>query len=95
MLAEVLLAVAGTVTGFGSGWLAARRRPSPAICPCGHAISFHDRNGQCHAQIRRWSLIVGNEFAACTCQHYAGPELISSITMQPVVPRPVTDNDGS
>lgn len=83
---------AGFVTGF-----AVRRRspqaskPEEPICPCGHAVAYHERGvGPCRVEQERrkyngagtW---VGHMYVLCRCQNYAGPEVISSITMRPAV----------
>lgn len=87
--------------GLLGGLALRRRRPavpkSPeAICPCEHSVAFHEAGvGRCHGQERRdrhnkvgdWT---GYEYVPCACQHYAGPELISPVTMRPVVYREVT-----
>lgn len=90
-----LTAGAGLLGGF-----ILRRRPVPkmpeAICPCEHSVAFHEAGvGRCHGQEQRgrynklgeWT---GYEYVPCACQHYAGPELISAVTMRPVVYREIT-----
>lgn len=86
--------------GLLGGLALRRRRPGEpkmpeAICPCEHSVAFHeDGVGRCHGQEQRdkhnkgggW---VGYEYVPCACQHYAGPELISPVTMRPVVYRQV------
>ncbi|GAA4980279.1 hypothetical protein [Actinopolymorpha pittospori] len=48
------------------------------VCGCGHASSFHDEKGRCHAdnQVARWDggSWVGTESVPCSCQKYTGPE---------------------
>lgn len=70
-------------------------KPPEAICPCEHSVAFHEAGvGRCHGQEQRsrynklgeWT---GYEYVPCACQHYAGPELISAVTMRPVVYREI------
>ncbi len=89
--------------GLLAGLLVRRRRPatpkSPEpICPCGGSVSFHEGGtGRCHHQVKRakkwdgFGSAIAYEWVPCACQHYAGPELVSSITMQPTAFRQVTD----
>lgn len=92
--------------GLLSGLLLGRRRRSgpgrfPATCPCGHAVSFHEAGtGVCHAENRREKFNgigeeVGYLYVRCACQRYAGPELLSSVTMQPFGYRQVIDSEAA
>lgn len=71
-----------------------------AMCPCGHAINFHEKlSGPCHAVDREPVSWVGrkptdwDEFD-CNCQVYAGPELIRGTTGLPLLPlSEVIDDD--
>jgi len=74
-----------------------RRTPKriEAICPCKHSVAFHkDLTGPCHGIVDRIMVYnasgkhVGYNDVACTCQGYAGPELISSLTMRPIAELP-------
>lgn len=66
-----------------------RKKPEPltgAICPCQHAINFHEQLiGRCHAEIKRVIQVDvdGNEakwkWVPCPCQVYAGPELLRGL----------------
>jgi hypothetical protein len=98
---EVVLPTATATAGFILGLAVRRPRPAgaqvspPPICPCGGPISFHEGGtGRCHHQVERackWDLYGGElayEWVPCGCLHYAGPELVSSITMQAVSMRP-------
>lgn len=91
-----------TIGGMALAYLAGRatRRPKgqvQAICPCGHAISFHDDLvGLC--RWTEWERVERKNHyeeveVACRCQCYAGPELISSFTMRPITERPTTSED--
>lgn len=77
-----------------------------AICPCKHAINYHDKlSGRCKAVMLRepvqWGLTASGasmptawrEFF-CDCQVYAGPELIRGATGQPLIPLPEIDDRG-
>lgn len=48
------------------------------LCGCGHAPSFHDEKGRCHAlnEVARWDRgkWAGIESVPCSCQKYTGPE---------------------
>jgi hypothetical protein len=99
-----LLTGGGLVSvGYWTGWLVASRRrrgtgprPVEAICPCEHHIGDHEgHTGACHGEVRR-SLyhqgeFYGYEWAPCTCQRYAGPELISMAVAQGFTIREVTE----
>lgn len=89
--------------GYGLGKRAGLSR-SPelvqAICPCKHGINFHEElTGHCHGMMETstYSTSSGTKTKEipCKCQHYAGPELVSSVTMQQIAFRQVTDDEGS
>jgi hypothetical protein len=93
---DFLLGSAVTLIGMASAYgLGKRNRLLPAsvnqaVCPCEHPISFHEGlTGPCHApvQIRSYKPGAGTTTkpGTCRCQHYAGPELISSMTMREVL----------
>ena len=92
-LTDVLAPAAAALAGFAAGIIRARRKrskPAPAICPCEHSVAFHVAGtGVCQETVRResaWSQLgaaVGYTYVACGCQVYAGPEVISSLTMRP------------
>ncbi|GAA2760119.1 hypothetical protein F4554_000326 [Actinopolymorpha rutila] len=48
------------------------------LCGCGHASSFHEERGRCHAlnEVTRWDggRWAGIESVPCNCQKYTGPE---------------------
>lgn len=74
-----------------------RKATMAAVCPCGHAIGFHETmTGRCHGvnmrtEYNKHSEGIGAQPVKCTCQHYSGPELISSLTLRPVAARPTTE----
>lgn len=101
-----LLVALGSMALSAGALYRARKADKPALskamCPCGHAINFHEKlSGRCRQVIRRpitWSDPNRNypiAWAApipCDCQVYAGPELIRGTTGLDVVPLPeVTD----
>ncbi len=96
---DLLFGAGVALATFGVGYrygLRKASRPVKAICPCDHGINFHeDLVGRCHGMMTAstYSTSSGRKEkdVPCTCQHYAGPELISSVTMQPIVVREVTD----
>jgi hypothetical protein len=84
---------AAGLAGFVAGRVT-RRVPGPpgqsdAICPCAHPVSFHQKStGACTGEVRRRHYDslgnrAGTEWVACACLFYAGPEVISSVTMRP------------
>lgn len=86
----------GFFLALGVGLAIGRRRSGPesvgAVCPCGDTINFHEKlTGACAATERvpvRWDTYHRPyEWAElkCDCQAYAGPELISTMTMRPIV----------
>lgn len=76
--------------GLGIGRRAKKPEPNAAICPCKHTIGEHENlTGRCQSQIKRPHYYVngsrnGHEWVKCPCLHYAGPELISSISMRSI-----------
>lgn len=90
------------VLGYRVGRIRQRRAGSgqpPAVCPCGHAIGFHeDQTGKCHEQ-NETRLYTTNSYkdvlVPCECRHYSGPELISAFTLREVAQRPTTTDDGT
>lgn len=90
---------AAFLLGFVSG-RRRRRAGAPAqprpVCPCGHAIGFHEeRDGKCHGEEEQRRFTGPASFrdvmVPCTCLHYSGPELISSFTLREISHRPTTD----
>ncbi|MET0702464.1 MAG: hypothetical protein ABWY93_22645 [Mycobacterium sp.] len=104
MLAASDLVIAGLSIGSGflAGWLVRHRssRTIRPICPCKHAISFHQEGtGRCQFMDRQEFKYNNNGIATsyrqvqCTCQIYAGPEVISALTMRPMTFREVTSDE--
>lgn len=101
-----LLAGAGLLA---TGWVLGRinrRRPGTtsvkAICLCSHHIGEHQKmTGRCVATVDGPDVASRDKYhdvtswvqIPCTCQHYAGPELISSFTMRAIAERPVTTEE--
>lgn len=91
-LLELAIPAATALLGYMVGVARGRRKlpkPVPAVCPCHHAISFHEGGaGICRGTDKRTKYDRFGDFVGytydhpCTCQVYAGPELVSSITMQ-------------
>lgn len=90
------LAVLVSMIGMAGAYrLGARTRPASttadARCPCGHTINFHENlTGICHDRARvgtKYIPSVGERpvMGPCPCQQYAGPELVSSLTMRPII----------
>jgi hypothetical protein len=77
----------------GAYRLGARTRTvkTDARCPCGHTINFHENlTGGCHDTTKVGTTYVASlgerpVMGPCPCQQYAGPELISSLTMRPII----------
>ncbi len=100
-IAQVLVTAGALLVGYIAGARAAWRRrperPPKPVCPCDHAISFHENGtGRCHGTYRRKlysgsGADLGYRDVPCTCQTYAGPELVSSLTMRPIALRSSTD----
>jgi hypothetical protein len=84
----VLATVAGMVLAYLAG-RHARSRTQQMLCPCGHAVSFHeDLTGRCHAKLRRRDISPGPvSYVPCDCQVYAGPELVR-VWGRPMLPGP-------
>lgn len=77
-----LITVIGMAGSYQLGRRTRRDKPTAAVCPCKHAISFHkDLTGGCKATIGSGMLL---EQTRCRCERYAGPELVSSLTMRPI-----------
>ncbi len=83
------------VLSFLAGVLAGRQRRSEhtavkPICHCEHPIGHHeDKTGRCLAQVERTHYGKnggrnGYEYVACACQHYTGPELISTFAVREI-----------
>lgn len=89
-----------TVVGMVLAYLAGRRnrrpkapKPAQAICPCGHAIGYHeDHTGACNKKVIR-TLNLTDKLIQCDCRRYAGPELISTAALQEIVLRDSTADD--
>jgi hypothetical protein len=90
-----------TVAGMALAYLAGRRaRKTPAtqvkpICPCGHAIAYHENGtGPCRQldseRIYTEPGMYHDEMLPCACQQYSGPELVSSMTLREISIRPTT-----
>lgn len=101
VLSLVLVFLAGFATGSTGRWGRAKPPAAPAaVCPCGHGMSFHEGgHGACRQELSRTRYdTVGDRagvtWVRCACQVYAGPDLVSSVTLQPVVFREVTSEGG-
>lgn len=101
-LAQAVITAGALMLGYLIGRARGRRRHAleqpPPICPCGHAVGFHtERTGACQGQEEhRLHTAPGDyhdEMTPCGCQHYSGPELVSTITLQPITMRPTTTRD--
>lgn len=93
-----LITIGGMVLSYLAGRVTRRPKSQPqAICPCGHPISFHEGlTGAC--QWTEWERVERKSYdeeveVACRCQTYAGPELISSFTLRPMIERPTTTEE--
>ena len=93
---DLLLGAAMAAAAGASGYLAGRSRSRASrpvmakpICPCEHPISFHaNLTGTCNGTVDvaiKWNA-DGEERGwrkdPCPCGHYAGPELVSQMTMR-------------
>jgi hypothetical protein len=80
LAALISLAVLISLAGMAGAYRLGRRtRPEmvSAVCLCKHAISFHKNLTDACKYRSRFERY-------CTCQHYAGPEMISSVTMRSI-----------
>lgn len=80
-----------------AGWLmgrVGRKRgkssdSTPALlCSCEHGYGVHQSGGTCHGDVKRpkYNIVgswVGNEYAACPCQSYDGPEPLPRVWTDP------------
>ncbi|MGW0231551.1 hypothetical protein ACWDWO_24860 [Actinopolymorpha singaporensis] len=80
-IGAVILLVGILIGRFLPGWGRPRRSTLEEVkplCGCGHASSFHEERGRCHAlvEVARWDQgkWAGIESVPCSCQKYAGPE---------------------
>lgn len=93
---EILLVGLGGAQVYVGYWIGRRARKTKfeAVCPCQHHIGEHEKmTGRCRGKVRVAHYLVsgdrnGKEWVQCTCLHYAGPELISSLTMRPIAELP-------
>ncbi len=103
-----MLTAGVTALGMLASYRAGRRaRPATggggvaaAVCPCTHPVSFHEGlTGACHANAyaESYSTSTGTERRSeqCRCQHYAGPELVSALTMRPLLPVEAPSDGGA
>lgn len=95
----------GAGVAFCSGWIGygvGRRNRRPAtvepICHCTHMIGMHrDLTGECMATVdgpkpereNTWGKVITWKQVPCACQHYSGPELISTFSIREVAQRPI------
>lgn len=72
-----LITVVGMTGAYRLGARTRRSATATAVCPCKHAVSYHvNLTGKCNA----WTMMGDS----CRCRVYAGPELVSSLTMRPI-----------
>jgi hypothetical protein len=71
---------------------AAVHAPKP-ICSCSHGLGQHDEvHGKCHGEILRRNMCdkagndIGDQWVACTCRHYDGPQPIEQYLATPTLP---------
>jgi len=89
MLVGALILLIGIV--IGRRWGRAGSKVTKAIdpepiCGCEHHYSNHDKDGHCHASVKRadgwdrWGDSNHYEWVPCICHRYTGPEPLPTYT---------------
>lgn len=96
------VALGSYLTGFLVGRANRRPRTVEPICHCTHMIGAHqDMTGECMATVDgskperedTWGRVTTWKQVPCACQHYTGPELISTFSIREVAQRPIATED--
>jgi hypothetical protein len=97
VIAEALAGLLGGGVVAVAERLWPRQRPPKApeaICGCEHHLSMHDlKTGACHEQVQTDEEIFSHDnrflaykVAQCSCRHYVGPQLLSTIYAGEITP---------
>ncbi|ASF12551.1 hypothetical protein CEQ30_40230 [Nocardia brasiliensis] len=92
MFDPITLAVGAGIAGVG--WAIGRyghraafgKTKSAAQCGCGHDLSVHDPNGECHTELRRSVAPSVWEWVQCPCRRYTGPLPVEDYFSRPFLP---------